>query len=57
MKEAITELIKKLTDERNCAIRQNKKALCELDEGFFNGVQTAYRYVIGTLEYILAKKA
>ena len=56
MKEAILELIQKLTDEKDSAIRLNKKALCELDEGFFNGVQTAYRYVIGTLEYILAKK-
>lgn len=56
MKEAIAELIIKLGEERECAIRQNKKALCELDEGFFNGVQTAYKYVMGTLEYILIKK-
>ena len=56
MKEAISELIIKLEKEKECAMNQKKKALCELDEGFFNGVQTAYKYVIGTLEYILIKK-
>ena len=56
MKEAISDLITELETERNAAIDLNKKAQCELDEGFFNGIQTAYKHVIGTLEAILSKK-
>ena len=56
MKKAISELIIELEKEKNTAINLNKKALNKLDEGFFNGVQTAYKRVIGTLEYILIKK-
>ena len=56
MKEAISELIIELEKERNASIELNKKAQCTLDEGFFNGLQTAYKRVIGTLEYILVKK-
>ena len=56
MKEAIQELKTKLEEDMNSATNLKKKASGELDEGFFSGLQTAYKYVIGTLEYILTKK-
>ena len=56
MKEAISDLITEFEKQRSDAISLKKKAQCELDEGFFNGLQTAYKYAIGMLEVILAKK-
>jgi len=56
MKEEILKLIKHLEEEKVSAIALKANAECELDEGFFNGIQTAYKHVIGTLEAILAKK-
>ncbi len=53
MRNEILKLIEHLNKEKEQAITQQGKAECELDEGFFNGIKTAYKHVVGTLENIL----